>query len=114
MTNITDPHSTDDCPVPEALFSQMVSAPLETAMALAQALPETQRSRLAVYCYRRAHLRRLGLAIAAGCSKRSLVEESGYAGELIHFQALNMEATLSGDRYLSPRAGKRPISLHSC
>ncbi|MBD8892976.1 hypothetical protein IG616_15650 [Labrenzia suaedae] len=83
-------------------------------MSLAQALPETQRSRLAVYCYRRAHLRRLGLAIAACCSKRSLVEESGYAGELIHFQALNMEATLSGDRYLSPRSGKRPISLHSC
>lgn len=114
MTKADETYNTDDCPVPEFVFAQLVSASLETASTLVENLPETQRSRLAVYCYRRAHLRALGLTIAARCSKRSLVEESGYAGELIHFQALNMEATLSGDRYLSPRTGKRPVSLHHC
>ncbi|WP_417685502.1 hypothetical protein [Roseibium sp.] len=81
---------------------------------IAAALPEDQRSRLAVYCYRRSHLRRLGLKIATVCSKRSLIEEAGHAGELIHFQAQNVEGPVAGDRYMAPRHIKRPVSLHNC
>ncbi|MEJ8473545.1 hypothetical protein [Roseibium algae] len=114
MTDQMTPQDLDDCPVSEFTFARLLGTSLSAARELAKALPEDQRSRLAVYCYRRAHLRRLGLSIAKTCSKHSLVEESGHAGELIHFQAQNMEETLAGDRYMAPRHVKRPVSLHNC
>lgn len=114
MTQQNSTQNLEDCPVSELMFARLVSTSLGAASELVRALPEEQRSRLAVYCYRRSHLRRLGLAIAATCSKHSLVEESGHAGELIFLQAQNLEATLASDRYLAPRHAKRPVSLHNC
>ncbi|WP_213216785.1 hypothetical protein [Roseibium polysiphoniae] len=114
MTHQLTSEELEECPVDELTFARLVSASLTAASDMACALPDEDRSRLAVFCYRRTHLRRLGLAIAATCSKRALVEESGHAGELIHFQAQNMEATLAGDRYMAPRHVKRPVSLYNC
>lgn len=114
MQNACIKYELDDCPIDETMFSRLVAAPLEAAGELARELPEDQRSQFAVYCYRRAHLRALGLTVATTCTKRALVEESGLAGELIHLQAQNLEATLSGDRYMAPRYEKKPVSLHKC
>ncbi len=104
----------ETCPVSERFFKSIVGASLATARDLALGLPEDQRSRLAVFCYRRAHLRRLGLTIAATCPKRTLVEEAGHAGELIYLQAQNLGAPVAGDRYMASRHVKRPVSLHNC
>ncbi|WP_417666657.1 hypothetical protein [Roseibium sp.] len=114
MSHQSESQDLEACPVPESVFARLLQASLSAAAEIAPTLPEEQRSRLAVYCYRRAHLRRLGLTLAAACSKRSLVEEAGHAGELIHFQAQNLEATVAGDRYMAPRHIKRPVSLHNC
>ena len=113
------PHrsTTDDmeiCPVPELFFSRLIVASQAAVNTMVQDLPEDQRSRLAIYCYRRNHLRRLGLLIAASCSKRSLSEEGGHAGELIHIQAQDLEGPLAGDRYMAPRYVRRPVSLYNC
>ncbi|MBO0345868.1 hypothetical protein J0X15_11610 [Roseibium sp. CAU 1637] len=89
----------------------MVRETNAAGLEIAQELPEDTRARLAVFCYRRSHLRRLGLILAKTCSKNALVQESGHAGELIHMQAQNLEATLTGDRYLAPRHLRRPVSL---
>ncbi|ADZ71847.1 hypothetical protein SL003B_3425 [Polymorphum gilvum SL003B-26A1] len=91
----------------------MLQALMRQNGAAARALPEDQRSRLAVFCYRKAHLRRLGLEIAATCSARALVEEAGHAGELIFRQSRDPAATLASDTYLTAREGRRPVTLCS-
>jgi hypothetical protein len=47
-------------------------------------LPPEQRANLAVFCYRRAHLREIGLAIAATCDQWSLVNAAGKAGDVLY------------------------------
>jgi hypothetical protein len=46
-------------------------------------LPPEQRANLALFCYRRAHLREIGLAIAATCDQWSLVNAAGKAGDVL-------------------------------
>lgn len=102
----------EGCPVPEEVLGELIQESLASASERARRLPDVQRNRLAVYCYRRAHLRRLGLAVAANCSRQGLVEEAGHAGEVIYRQALDPDATVAGDTYLTSRTGKRPVSLY--
>jgi hypothetical protein len=47
-------------------------------------LPPDQRANLALFCYRRAHLREIGLAIAATCDQWSLVNVAGKAGDVLY------------------------------
>ena len=75
-------------------------------------LPENQRAALAVYCYRRAHFRRLGLSLATLCSRQPLAREAGRAGELIHAQASTSDVQAHTDRISSTRGGKPAVSLH--
>ena len=51
----------DECPVPEALFRQVRGAEPPNAAMIASTLPQAQRARLAVFCYRKRHLHELGL-----------------------------------------------------
>ncbi|MFD1695305.1 hypothetical protein [Roseibium aestuarii] len=111
MQAATNQNGPDDCPVREDFLARLVTGPGGECVDLTRDLPEETRARLALFCYRRNHLRRVGLLLAATCSKAALVRESGHAGELIHLQAQNLEATLSGDRYLSPRYMRRPVTL---
>ncbi len=112
MRNNTKSIDLEGCPVAEEFLSALLQITLLDASERSTEMPEEQRGRLAHICYRRSHLRPLGLAIARQCSRRSLVEEAGHAGELIHFQANNMDHTLASDTYLSSRLHKREVSLH--
>jgi hypothetical protein len=47
-------------------------------------LPPDQRANLALFCYRRAHLREIGVAIAATCDQWSLVNVAGRAGDVLY------------------------------
>lgn len=113
MTHVA-PHQpeTDDCPVTEGTFQQLLQSNVTGAAEVTKTLPEEQRSRLAVFCYKKAHLRPLGMAIAATCSRRSLVEESGTAGELIYSQSRDPQIRAETEMQTSPRGGKRAVSLH--
>lgn len=102
----------EGCPVAAEFLSTLLRLTLSDVAERSGDLPDEERGRLAVYCYRRSHLRRLGLAIASKCSKRRLVEEAGHAGELIHTQARNIDGTLASDTYMSSRHVKRPVSLY--
>jgi hypothetical protein len=42
---------------------------------------------LALFCYGRAHLRELGLAVAACCDQQSLVQVAGRLGHVLHAQS---------------------------
>ncbi|EFO34502.1 conserved hypothetical protein [Roseibium sp. TrichSKD4] len=101
----------EGCPVPEEVLGQLIHETLSSVAEKTREMPEHQRSRLAVFCYRRSHLRRLGLAVAANCSRHGLVEEAGHAGEVLYQQAANPERTLASDTYLGSRHGKKPVSL---
>lgn len=100
------------CPVAEEFLSTLLHLTLAEVSEQSNLLPEEQRGQLAVFCYRRAHMRKLGLAIARQCSRRSLVEEAGHAGELIHFQAHNMDKMAASEANLPSRSYKREVSLH--
>lgn len=49
---------------------------------------------LALFCYRRAHLHGMSLAIAATCSERDLVEQGGIVGSTLF--AMSREAPSAG------------------
>ncbi|WP_428673748.1 hypothetical protein [Roseibium sp.] len=102
----------DNCPVPEDLLKRLMEATLNAVSDIGGQLPENQRAALAVYCYRRAHFRRLGLSLAALCSRQALAREAGHAGELIHMQASNSDAQADKERSTLTRGSKPAVSLY--
>ncbi|MCY1708026.1 hypothetical protein [Pannonibacter sp. SL95] len=103
----------DHCPVSEETFQALMRQNAASAASVADTLPEDQRARLAVFCYRKAHLRPLGFAIAAGCSRRALVEEAGHAGELLFQQSRAASGNAGVEPYLAARTQRRPVTLCS-
>lgn len=101
----------DTCPVPENMLKRLLGATLTAVKDVAATLPDEQRASLAVYCYRRAHFRDLGLSLAAQCSRSALMMEAGHAGELIYVQA-TAQTSKNADTGLRSRGGKPPVSLH--
>ena len=65
------------------------------------------RVTLALYCYQRAHLHSIGLAIAASCEEDDLTRRGGKAGEMLF--ARFREAPRPP--HLTPRLGRRQITL---
>jgi len=99
------------CPVSDDLLKRLLDTTLSAVADLGCQLPDPQRAALAVYCYRRAHFRRLGLTLAALCTQQSLVVEAGHAGELIFRQA-NASTPADMDNDIRHRSSKASVSLH--
>ena len=70
----------DGCPVPEELIGRLYDCPMHRIDGLVATLPPGSRGSLAAFCYGRAHLRNIGLAIAATCDLETLVDAGGRAG----------------------------------
>jgi hypothetical protein len=68
------------CPVPESVLGELYRVSPHGLNALIETVPAQTRARLAVYCYRRAHLASIGLAIAASCDEDDLCEFGGNLG----------------------------------
>src|SRR3954469_16303199 len=60
----------ESCPVPEDMLGQLYRASSQGLSELVATIPAGERAMLALYCYRRAHLQAIGLAIATGCTDR--------------------------------------------
>lgn len=71
---------TDSCPVPEEFIGRLYGLPIHRIDGLVSELPPGPRGNLAAFCYGRAHLRDIGLAIAATCDLETLVDAGGRAG----------------------------------
>ncbi len=99
----------ESCPVSDDLLKRLLETTLGAVKDLGRQLPDNQRAALAVYCYRRAHFRRLGLALAALCSRHALIAEAGHAGEVIFRQASTGTDIDKDNRH---RGHKAPVSLH--
>jgi hypothetical protein len=80
-------HNEETCPVPEQLLGEMYRANSHGLDALVTTVPPLMRAMLALYCFRRAHLNSIGLAIAASCEEQDLIEAGGRAGQALYEMA---------------------------
>jgi hypothetical protein len=101
----------ETCPVTDDILKKLLDSALNATAEITGQWPAAQRAAMAVYCYRRAHLRRLGLQLAAQCEQSDLVREAGTAGEMIYLQSKTAGAA-TDDLKTRPRGTRPPVSLH--
>jgi hypothetical protein len=65
------------CPVSDATLSRLYRAQTAEIQAIAMELPEPQRMQLAVFCFARSHLRKVGREIAALCNRDAIANVAG-------------------------------------
>jgi hypothetical protein len=77
-----------------AALDRLYGAAANQVSDIVATLPESDRAKLAVFCYGRAHLNTIGLAVAAHCSLDHLVAASGssVAGRALHAQSRELPA----------------------
>ena len=108
LSEIRIPFEEEPCPVPDETLGQMYRASAHGLNELIATVSPTARTLLAVYCYRRAHLASIGLAIAATCEKDDLTWVGGNAGATLFERS--REAPQSS--FTEVRAnGRRKITL---
>ena len=73
----------EPCPVSEHLLGELYRASAQGLEALIKTVPASMRGELAHYCYRRAHLTSLGLAIALRCDRKELMA-TGTNGDALY------------------------------
>jgi hypothetical protein len=98
----------ESCPVPDEMLGEMYRASAHGLAELIATVPPTARALLAVYCYRRAHLASIGLAIAAICEQDDLAALGGNAGAVLFERSRQAPPPSSADAHAS---GRRKITL---
>src|SRR6266404_8717463 len=91
----------DGPPVPDELIGRLYRSSQHDINELVSGLSSSRRGSLAAFCYGRAHLRDIGLAIAATCDLEQLVVAGGRAGNFLYEQSRelpNVEKPRSGSR----------------
>ena len=79
--------STDvTCPVSLDVLGQLYRVEPSSAARMLDDLSDGQRIELAFFCYGRAHLRPLGMAIAASCDAEKLTRRGGPLGQVLAVQ----------------------------
>jgi len=84
----------EPCPVPDEILGKMYRSSAHGLNELIARVSPTARVLLAVYCYRRAHLASIGLAIAATCDKDDLADWGGNAGAVLFERSREAPAPL--------------------
>jgi hypothetical protein len=103
-------HDSDDCPITEEFVGRLVECRKHGIDTLVSDLSQTQRGRLAVFCYRRAHLHDVGLAIAATCELEALIDASGKAGHFLFAQSRERPEPMG---QLVPRRAKVTLATNA-
>ncbi len=98
----------EPCPVPDELLGEMYRASAHGLNELIATVSPTARALLAVYCYRRAHLASIGLAIAATCEEDDLTSLGGNAGATLFERSREVPKSPSIGAHA---AGRRKITL---
>ena len=80
MPELHIPLADEACPIADQMLGEMYRASAHGLNELITSVSPTARALLAVYCYRRAHLTSIGLAIAATCERDDLTALGGNAG----------------------------------
>jgi hypothetical protein len=111
MPKLHIPLGDEPCPVAEQMLGEIYRASVHGLNELIAAVAPTARARLAVYCYRRAHLASIGLTIAASCEKDDLTALGGNAGASLFERSREaphsspLEARVNGRRKITLAVG---------
>src|SRR6266700_994835 len=87
----------EPCPVHDEMLGEIYRASAHELDELITTVPSNSRVYLALYCYRRAHLASIGLAIAATCAKGDLTQWGGNAGAVLFERSREAPRSLSAD-----------------
>jgi hypothetical protein len=98
----------EPCPVSDEVLGALYRASAHGLNELIATVSPTARAVLAVYCYRRAHLASIGLAIAATCEKDDLAWFGGNAGTVLYERS---RETPQSSPAATHAGGKRKITL---
>jgi hypothetical protein len=98
----------EPCPVADQTLGEMYRASAHGLNELIATVPPKARALLAVYCYRRAHLASIGLAIAATCEKDDLTWQGGSAGAALFERSREAPKASPADGHAT---GRRKITL---
>ncbi len=93
----------ETCPVSDEVLGALYRASSHGLNELIATVSPTARAVLAVYCYRRAHLASIGLAIAATCEKDELAWFGGNAGTVLYERSREAPQSLPGNGHMSSR-----------
>jgi hypothetical protein len=96
------------CPVADQVLGEIYQASAHGLNELIATISPTARVLLALYCYRRAHLASIGLAIAATCEKHELTGLGGNAGAVLFERSREAPKSASIDVHAN---GRRKITL---
>lgn len=77
----------EPCPVPERILGDLYRSSPEGLATLVQTIPGTARALLALYCFKRVHLKSIALALADTCSKDDLIVHGGDFGADLYERA---------------------------
>ena len=102
------PLQDEACPVPEHTLGRLYSSPKRDLADILATLPGLQRARLAVFCHARAHLRDMGLAIAATCDEADLTHAAGQLGVVLYAESRKQAHHPPEQK---PQFSRRAISL---
>jgi hypothetical protein len=109
ITGTTIKHDPDPCPVADEKLGELYRASkLGLAELIATVSPDV-RAALALYCYRRGHLKEIGLAVAATCDERDLVTSGGSAGAALFARSRENSSVMP----LASRGTRQKITLAS-
>lgn len=97
----------DSCPVDEELLGRMYRANENGLPQLVESVSSDVRALLALFCYRRAHMHPLALAIASSCTERELSRFGGRVGLALYAQSRETTAV----RPMASSSGRKPITL---
>ena len=100
----------EECPVSDTVLGQLYRASPHGLDDLIATVPPSVRGMLAVYCYRRAHLASIGLAIAATCDEDDLARHGGNAGSLLYAKS---RQSPEAPRHAPSQSGRRRVTLAS-
>ncbi|MDR3469653.1 MAG: hypothetical protein P4M07_27290 [Xanthobacteraceae bacterium] len=98
----------DACPVGDDLLGQLYRTNESGLSALVESVGSETRAMLALYCYRRSHLHAMGVAIAASCEERDLIQQGGRVGATLFAMSRDGAAA---QRPLTASAQRRAITL---
>ena len=108
---LPEQHIRDEpCPVHLDFLGQLYRTSPRGLDELIVTVPAEARARLALYCYRRAHLQSIGLAIAASCYKDDLEMVGGRAGLILFEDAREAPEEERDPPHL---IGRRKVTLSS-
>lgn len=99
-----------ECPISTEMLGTLVRAETALIGEMVAGLPRSTVAQLSIYCYGRAHLRDLGMALMGHCDVRHLVDIAGVMGQVIARQSRDGAAHFGRDG-IRTGSGRRKVTL---